>query len=405
MTRVVHTADVHLHPDHPERYAALEAVLDRATDAETDLVTVGGDLFDSEAAAEALRPDLRETFEDRPFEVLAIPGNHDADAFRDDVFFGPSFRAATDRPFGTATVGDLRVTLLPYTPAPDRELLVALGGREPFDGTEALVLHCSLDAPFADRDAGEETERRYFPVGSATLASLGFDWVLGGHFHGPHQLALDGSGSPAAGGTFVYPGSPASVARSETGRRQVAVGDTGDGSLVLDPLDTFHYDRLALTVLPGEEDAAVERLERWCAERADRDAECRVRVEGHVGLDEATFDDRLADAAGPVPVDNETRSVRELLTHGLYREFETRLDELDPGPVSGVVPAGEAADGATDEKPESEGTPDGDHSQGQGGTSWIVDGMAEDPAEIGPGAVRERVLAVLSTLSARGDLS
>ena len=59
MTRLLHTADVHLRADAPERLDALRECLVLAESTAVDVVTIGGDLFDSPEDAEALRPTLR----------------------------------------------------------------------------------------------------------------------------------------------------------------------------------------------------------------------------------------------------------------------------------------------------------------------------------------------------------
>lgn len=337
MVTVVHTADVHLAAGAPERRDALAAVLDLAAETGADAVTIGGDCFDDPVAAERLRGDLRSLFADRPFPVVAIPGNHDREAFRGDAFFGAALHAATAEPFEHVPVaeGAARLTCVPYTPTADEELLVALREREPFDGPEALVLHCSLEAPVADA-AGAEDATRYCPVTRGELAALGFDVVLAGHYHQPSRVALPAPGeSGAAGATFVYPGTPASVTRAETGRRRVAVVEVGaDGgdstaptsAVDLRPIETSHHDELSLTVAPGEESRALERIREAVAAWTDRDVDARIEVEGFVEADEAAFAEALASASGDVALENRTRSVERLLAHPLYREFEERLD-------------------------------------------------------------------------------
>jgi len=208
MTRVLHTADVHLASDAPERTEALDALLERAEREGIDVVTIGGDLFDDPEDVERLRADLRNgPFSGRPFDVVVIPGNHDVAAYRGDVFFGDACTVIAADPFGhwTAPDGDLRITGLPYRERPDDDLLLALQDRTPFDGTEVLLLHCSLDAPFQDDDPGDDGGRHYFPVTERLLAELDFDAYLAGHYHAPHQLSLP-NGAP-----FTYPGTPAST--------------------------------------------------------------------------------------------------------------------------------------------------------------------------------------------------
>lgn len=359
MARILHTADVHLDPDHPERTDALEAVLSLATDEEVDALTIGGDLFDSERAADALRSDLRELFADLPYPVLTIPGNHDAAAFGDDLFFGDAFEAAVAEPFNHHAVDETRLTTLPYRAGDPDEALLALADREPHDGPEALVVHCSLEAP-VDATVGDE-ETRYFPVDRHQLAELDFDYVLAGHFHSAHELALPD------GGRFVYPGSPASVTSGEQGRRGAVLVDTDAETLERRRLDTFHHDRLEVTVTPGEEDAALDTVESRAAEWADRRVEAEIVVDGFVTSDEAAFHDDLQAASGEFPVQNRTRTVGWLESRPLYDAVEAELD-------SRALPTG------------------------------AVEGEGYDPDTF-EGDVRQALLAAFSTLESEGRLS
>lgn len=324
MPRILHTADVHLAADHPERREALEAVLQLAEAEDADLVTVGGDLFDSDVDAGSLRPQLRDLFADRPYQVLTIPGNHDEAAFQDDLFFGEDFQPAVADPFEHVFLGDdeVRVTCLPYTRRATEDLLVEFAEREPYEGTEILLLHCSLDAPFGDRVVGDE-EERYFPISKETLAELDFDYYLAGHYHSAHRVELPN------GGSFAYPGTPASVTRGETGPRNVALLDTEADRLELRTLETFHYDHLEVTVAPGEEDRALAEVESWVGAREDRNVEAELTVTGHVTTDESDFADDLEAASGAVPVTNDTAHVGRVVAHPLYQSFEDRLAERD----------------------------------------------------------------------------
>jgi exonuclease SbcD len=324
MTRLLHTADVHLRPDADERRDALETVLKRATGAEADVLTIGGDLFDDPATLEELRPTLRgELFSDRPFEIVLIPGNHDVEAFRGDIYFGDACTVLEREPFEqwTAPDGDLRITGIPYRETPDDELWMALQDRPAFDGTEALLLHCSLDAPFED-ETGDEGTRQYFPVSESLLTELGFDLYLAGHYHQPHTVPF------ADDRTFVYPGTPASTTQSETGPRSVARYDTGE-TLSLASIETFHHAHTEYVLTPGEEDALLDRVEQWAENHAIRTADATVRVEGFTEMDETDFAEALATAAEPAAVTNETRSVRQLRGHPLYQAFEEELGATD----------------------------------------------------------------------------
>lgn len=322
MTRLLHTADVHLRSDTPERLDALHECLALAESAAVDVVTIGGDLFDGPGDAEELRPTLRnELFADRPFPIVLIPGNHDGDAFAGDVFFGNACTVLLDEPFETWTdpTATVRITGLPYRHRADDELLVALADREAFEGTEILLLHCSLEAPLGDVETGDEPATRYFPIARETLADLGFDYTLAGHYHSAHHLPL------GDGGEFVYPGTPASTRSSEAGRRQVVILDTDRGEMGFEPLDSFRYERERFTVSPGEAIETCERIAEWHAQHDDANAELAIEVEGYHRMAEEAFATRLHEAAPAAAVIDDTRNVERALNHPLFDAFETAL--------------------------------------------------------------------------------
>lgn len=324
MVRILHTADVHLTPDADEREGALETVLSKADAESIDLVTIGGDLFDSKIASEQLRETLRELFSDRPYSILTIPGNHDVGAFQSNLFFGEEFIPATEAPFGHFVVdGEARVTYIPYTPQATDDLLIGLQDREPFDGPEFLLLHCSLEAPIHG-GIGDEDEQRYFPITKEKLAELGFEYYLAGHYHSQHRTELSN------GGTFVYPGTPASVTRKETGQRTCVVIDTGaEQDVQLQLLDSFHYDLLDLRVTPGREDTVIETIRAQVADWDDRQVAPEITVDGYTRMEEGPFDEALSDVSGDVPIKNTTRTVEHILSHPLFDTFQQRLSERE----------------------------------------------------------------------------
>jgi len=325
MTRVLHTADVHLTPDYPERKKGLRTLLERAESSDIDVVTIGGDLFDQPESMEQLRTDLRnDLFTDRSFDIILIPGNHDIEAYRGDVFFGDACTVMTEEPFShwTAPNDDLRITALPYRERPDDELLLALQDRTPFDGHEALLLHCSLNAPFDGYETGEETARQYFPVTEELLAELGFDSYLAGHYHSPHKVSI------STGAVFTYPGTPVSTSTSETGQRRVSILDPGNG-IEFETLETYHYAAREFTVTPGCEDALLADVREWSDQHAVDYADASVHVDGFVEMPEDAFHEELQAAAAPATVTNATRSVEQVLSHPLFRSFQAELEDTD----------------------------------------------------------------------------
>lgn len=325
MARALHTADVHLTADDPDRMDALRTLLDAAAMDGIDVVTIGGDLFDDPEEVERLRTDLRnDLFSNRPFEVVLVPGNHDVEAYRGDVFFGDACTVITDEPFEhwTAPDGSLRITGLPYTEYPEDDLLLSLQDREPFDGPEVLLLHCSLDAPFDGHETGDGETRRYFPVTEELLTELAFDYYLAGHYHSAHKVSF------SDGAEFTYPGTPVSTSASETGQRRVSVLDPEEG-VDFETLDTFHYVERAFTVTPGAEQELLDSVRAWADQHVRASAEASITVDGFVEVEEEAFHEELTSVASPASVTDETRSVEHVLAHPLVRSFEEELAETD----------------------------------------------------------------------------
>lgn len=324
--RILHTADLHLREDDSRTVDALEAVLAAAAENEVDLLTIGGDLFDSPADAESLRPRLRELFSGNPFDILAIPGNHDADVYRENLNFGNDIEILTGSPIATAEFGDLEFVGVPFTSSMDEELFSALEDASTGED-QILLLHCTLDIGFHAGEVGEE-EGRYLPVTKATLAELDYDLVLAGHIHSRvREVPLDN------GGTFVYPGSPVSHSTSETGRRHAILVETDTGDISTVPLDTFYHDSFSALVRPGEEDEVLAAIEDWVARREGDDCELSITVEGFIDRDENEFRAELDRVSGPVEPRDETQNATPVLEHPLYRRFEERLGERDDVPV------------------------------------------------------------------------
>ena len=76
--KIIHTGDLHLIKEVDQRWGALVEVISQAKQETAEVLIISGDLFDSDADAEALRIPLRAVFEEAEFETLIIPGNHDA---------------------------------------------------------------------------------------------------------------------------------------------------------------------------------------------------------------------------------------------------------------------------------------------------------------------------------------
>lgn len=326
MVKILHTSDVHLHTACPERLEGLKEVLKVAGEKEVDLVTIGGDLFDSRREAEILRPTLRELFTGNPFRILACTGNHDAGVYRENLDFGPDIEIIGISGVESRCFNGVRITAVPYQERAAPGLLASLK-TEDSDSVQILLLHCTLDAGFAQSafGEGEEGVRTYFPVSISQLKSLGYDYVLAGHFH------ARGAVIPfAERGKFIYPGSPCSITRSERGRRQAYLLDLQGRErdrLVPIRLKTHYVDGFRAFLMPDNQEKILKEMEAWLEERKDA-AEISLELTGFIVGDEKEFRrqvEKLAAKGPPVTACHHYRTIDEILESDLYCEFVERL--------------------------------------------------------------------------------
>lgn len=79
---------MHLAPGVPERMEAFRSVCQMVEDLDCSALLICGDLFDSTAAAQDLRVEVRELFDSLGKDVFLIPGNHDLQAFQSGEYYG-----------------------------------------------------------------------------------------------------------------------------------------------------------------------------------------------------------------------------------------------------------------------------------------------------------------------------
>ncbi len=86
--KILHTADIHLREENKERWDALCEIVELGKKESIDAMVISGDLFDADIDALKLKGGLRELFSNVDYDIIIIPGNHDAKSFDDRAFFG-----------------------------------------------------------------------------------------------------------------------------------------------------------------------------------------------------------------------------------------------------------------------------------------------------------------------------
>lgn len=320
--RILHTADLHLDTDAPETLEALDTLIEKATDEAVELLTIGGDIFDSPEDASRLRTDVRNRFSDLPFDVVAIPGNHDVDVFERPFDLGTDLEILRGEPFGEAVYGDVAVIGVPFRRTMSSDLFSALQGAGADQSIRVLLLHCTIDLGFGRNAAGDEDDARYFSIELETLGRLGYEFVLAGHIHVRFETE-----ELTNGGRFVYPGSPISHSWTEQGPRHAALVDTDTGGVERIELNTPYLDRKEITITPENQESVPDEISGWVAGHDPNRSTLEVIARGYADADEQTYNDRLREAAGYANPKIDVESASEVLEHEIYQGVMERLED------------------------------------------------------------------------------
>jgi len=322
--RILHTSDLHLNKEKEHTFDALECIIETCKSKSVDVLTIGGDMFHKPQDVEQMRTDLRKIFSGLDFDVISISGNHDETAYTRNLDFGENLKMVTKHPFEIISYDDVNIVALPYTEELSEKHYQELQEAVKKDRYNALLIHCTLDIGYTSSDFGEEEERKYCPVSSATLSSLGFDIALGGHFHKDYYVKELGEGRK-----FVYPGSPVSLSKKETGQRQAALVDTESNEITRIPSDTHFYDAKRVFIFPGNEEASLKSIEEWKQEFDGMNCTLSVEVDGFGEMDEVMFRDRLSAICDGWEIVNEYKDVGNVLDHSLFKRFVEKINAID----------------------------------------------------------------------------
>ena len=127
----------------------------------------------------------------------------------------------------TTLFRSIRIWGLPFESIADEVIihkLRSLAGDLNTDKKNILLYHGELlNAFFSRSDFGDEGQTRYMPLKLSYFKSLNISYVLAGHFHSKFNIwPLENKGY------FVYPGSPISITKTETGQRKIDIFEVGE---------------------------------------------------------------------------------------------------------------------------------------------------------------------------------
>ena len=327
--KILHTADLHLTGVNDNRWGTLTELLRIGKAQSVDLFVICGDLFDRSIDSERLRPQIRKLFSGNGFRILILPGNHDQNAYREGLFFGDDAFIVNDWK-APSEFGDVSVWGIPFEKLSAMETIErirAIASSLSGSGTNILLLHGELlDSFFQRTDFGDEGRERYMPFRLSYFENTGFHYVLAGHFHRSFDIRLLHDG-----GFFVYPGSPVSITKRETGRRRVNLFSTG-GEPREFLLDSFHYESVRFDIDPFSSSDPFETLKQRL-DGIHPSAKILLEVGGYIDssrieMTEREVIDRITDIVGP-RVDKSTFVLKDTLTtieDELFKKVREKID-------------------------------------------------------------------------------
>ena len=327
--KILHTSDLHLKDYGDERWETLKRLVKIGKKEKIEIFVVSGDLFDKNIDADNLRDRIREILSDNGFKVILIPGNHDEKAYANGVFFGEDVVVLTDlkKPFEYKNVV---IWGLPFQPIEGEKLLEELysvADNLADDKTNILLYHGELtDAVFQKNDFGEEGEERYMPVKLSYFKGLNFQYILAGHFHSRFSVwSLDN------GGYFVYPGSPISITKKETGKRKVNLFEVGEAPKEYE-IDSPYFEEILIKLDPFSNENPL-RLIKERFNGIDDNAKIILKITGYInsqkiGMTETQFANEIKNVIEEKTVEKhlEFKDVGSILDDDLFKKFLFYLD-------------------------------------------------------------------------------
>jgi len=297
-----------------------------------DVLAISGDLFDKGIDAERLRPHIREIFSKTGFKILIIPGNHDADSFESGLYYGEDAIVLNDTI--PQDFGDARIIGVPYEPIEMEDVFSKIQSlKRSFteDKTNILMYHGELlDLFFSREDLGDEGQKRYMPIKASFLDDLKIDYVLAGHFHTRFDTMKLNNG-----GLFIYPGSPISITKAETGQRKANMLTLGKSPNEY-PLDTFHYERVIIEFDPFSEVNPIE-LVKETFQKLHPQAKILLTFGGHInskklGISESQLIDQLkvlVKGRGAEESSYQFSDIKKILDNDIFQSFKQKVEAGD----------------------------------------------------------------------------
>jgi len=230
--------------------------------------------------------------------------------------------------------GDARIIGIPYESMEIEEVfskIQSLKSSLTEDKTNILMYHGELiDLFFSREDLGDEGQKRYMPIKASFFDGLKIDYVLAGHFHTRFDTM-----KLSNGGLFIYPGSPISITKAETGQRKANLLTLGKSPNEY-PLDTFHYERVVIEFDPFTEANPIE-LAKETLQKLHPQAKILLTFGGYIdskklGISESQLIDQLkvlVKGRGAEEPSYQFSDIKKILDNDIFQSFKQKVEAGD----------------------------------------------------------------------------
>ncbi len=325
--KILHTSDIHIREFEDDSWRTFESLVKIGTREEIDVFVISGDFFDKKVSFVRLYPEIRPLLNSVEYEFVIIPGNHDENAFAVDAFLGEKVKVLRKltEPFEYENVRFFGFPFTNITSGQVRNNLRKIKDLTDEDKTNILLFHGELlDHSFAGSDFGDE-ESNYMGLRLSFLSDLNIQYVLAGHFHTNFQTyEFDSKGF------FVYPGSPVSITRKETGKRAVNIFEVGKAPSPY-PIDTPYYEQMRFSVYPDEDQNQIIEKIKDKIKGFSKEAKILVSLTGYTDEGEEEFHKRireLEDEVRNLETTNRVKGIKRLYEDELFMAFIGKLEKL-----------------------------------------------------------------------------
>jgi exonuclease SbcD len=212
--KIAITADLHLSTRqlHPERYHALENILQKMKSDDITSIIIAGDLFDEFSRNYSEFDRLCNKLQYRGITFHIIPGNHDV-RLNNNLFTSDNIKIYTEPTLKTFHLTDLSFLFLPFKK--DKTMGEEIAALAPQLPPNEWVLIGHGDWGEGIYEANPLEPGVYMPLTRVDIESYKPVRVVIGHIHKSKDW-----------GNIHYPGSPCPLDITETGRRRFLVIDT-----------------------------------------------------------------------------------------------------------------------------------------------------------------------------------